>query len=106
MADSVDTFGYLHGIYPSKPIIASIGNRLPISSACHVPALRARIRWHLRHKRGFGKSRPLLLVVPACDQAPKTNCEAAVHLTPSEYLRRDRVAACALCIHAPLLFAF
>lgn len=105
-ADSVDTFGYPHGIYPSKAIIGSSGNHLPIFSVCHVSALRARIRWHLRQKRGFGKSRPQLLVVPAWDRALKTNCEVAIHLTPSEYLRRDRVAACALSIHAPLLFAF
>src|SRR5262245_30207541 len=103
--DSVGTFGYPHGIYPTRLIIGSVGNRLPISSACHFSALRARIRWHLRHKRGFGKSHPQLLVVRAWDQAPKTNCEVAIHLTPTEYLRRDGCAACALCAHAPLLCA-
>jgi hypothetical protein len=105
-ADSLDTLGYPHGIYPSSLIIGSIGNQLPIFSACHVSALRARIRWHLPHKRCVGKFRPQLLVVPTWDQAPKTNCEVAIHLTPSEYLRRDRVAARVLYVHTPLLFVF
>ena len=83
-------------MYRSKPIIGSTGCIPDFFCAPSVSASRARIRWHRRHKRGFGKSRPQLLVGPAWDQAPKTNCEVAIHLTPSEYLRRDRVAACAL----------